>query len=528
MGVSVVLDEHTVRPEPNTTLYQCAETLGVRVPTSCFSQGKCRECLVEVTEGEDLLTPRSPEEEHLQGSFRLSCRARTIAGTGTICCSTLRRGALRIEEEAHHTVRPLDPSVERPTASGLLFGAALDLGTTAVVVRLHDLASGEIVATQSFENPQRFGGSDVMARIRYDSEHPGRLLRRTLLGYLGHALEAFPCRTEEIVELVVAGNSTMRDLMFGLDVSTIGVHPYRSLTELSRRRGEQASTHLETSAKKLRLPMQKEAVVYGLPLIASHVGADIAAGLLACGFANGEDVCVLMDIGTNTEIVVGNRNCLLAASCPAGPAFEGGAIRCGMPALTGAIERVQLGDDGSVSHNVIGGGAPKGICGSGLVDLLGELARTGQMNPQGRFDDDLEGVFQVDQTHDVSFSEHDVNELAQAKGATIAGLRLVLREYGVKLDEVAHLYLAGGFARHLDLDAARRIGLLPSLPDERIIKVGNAALEGASRVLLSIAERRRLEQLVLRIGHLQLETQPDFFDVFVDGCQFTPVEEVAP
>lgn len=527
MGVSVVFDGRSAHPAPGTTLYRCAEELEIRVPTSCFEQGKCRECLVEIDDGAELLTPREPEEQHLEGAFRLSCRVRTTGGEGVVRCHTLRRGELRIDDDAAVSERPLDPAVCF-AAGTRAFGAAVDLGTTAVVVRLHDLASGQLVATQSFENPQRFGGSDVMARIRYDGEHPGRLLQRTLLGYLGHALEALPCEREELLELVVAGNSTMRDLFFGRDVASIGVHPYRSQTEEELRRGERRSTHLETTAKKLRLPMADGARVYGLPLIASHVGADIAAGVHACGFAEGEGVCVLMDIGTNTEIVVGNRHRLLAASCPAGPAFEGGAIRCGMPALTGAIERVRLGADGTISLDVIGAGAPQGICGSGLVDLLGELARTGQMNEQGRFDDELDGVLWIDRERGVAFSEHDVNELAQAKGATIAGLRLVLRAYGVELADVERLYLAGGFARHLDTGASKRIGLLPDLPDERITKVGNASLEGASRVLLSRTERERLEQLVLRIEHVQLETQPDFFDVFVDGCQFAPVLESAP
>ena len=186
---------------------------------------------------------------------------------------------------------------------------------------------------------------------------------------------------------------------------------------------------------------------------------------------------------------------------------------------------MRLGADGAPELTVIGAVEPAGICGSGLVDLLGELRRTGRMNAQGRFDDDLDGRFVLDAASGVHLTEFDVNELAQAKGANVAGLRIVLEQYGVSLDDVEMLYLAGGFAYHLDLDAARRIGLVPGLPDERIVQVGNAALEGAALALLSVSARRELERLVGRIEHVELEVSPSFFDAFVDGCQFVPVGE---
>jgi uncharacterized 2Fe-2S/4Fe-4S cluster protein (DUF4445 family) len=267
--------------------------------------------------------------------------------------------------------------------------------------------------------------------------------------------------------------------------------------------------------------MHTEADVYGLPLIGSHVGADAAACLLATGIADRREISVLMDIGTNTELIMGNRERIVAASCPAGPAFEGGGVLCGMPALDGAIERVAIADDDEVCFEVIGNATPQGICGSGLVDLLSELRRTGRMNPQGRF---LSGcdVFSVREP-DVTFTERDVNELAQAKGANVAGLRILADVFGIDLSEVERFYLAGGFAQHLDVRAAKRIGLIPPLDDSRIIRVGNAALEGAARVLLSRTARRELEAVVRRVEHIELETHPQFFDFFVEGCQFVPI-----
>jgi len=230
-----------------------------------------------------------------------------------------------------------------------------------------------------------------------------------------------------------------------------------------------------------------------------------------------------MDIGTNTELIVGNRERILAASCPAGPAFEGGAIACGMPGLEGAIEEVSIEDDGTFRLGTIGNVPPEGICGSGLVDLLSELLRTDRMNMMGRFEDGLERVT-LDAGRPIYFLEQDVNELAQAKGANIAGLRVVFSDYGVRFEDVAVFYLAGGFGRHLKTSASKRIGLIPNISDDKIVQVGNAALEGATIALVSRARREELEFLVKKVEHRRLESHPDFFDFFVDGCQFRPAE----
>jgi len=404
-------------------------------------------------------------------------------------------------------------------ATGL--GLAMDLGTTTVVVRLFDLASGAMVADTAFENPQRFGGSEVMARIQYDTEHPGKLLRRTLAGYLTHAIEEFPCDPREIREMVVVGNSTMRDLFFRQNVYSIGQSPYRSITEIEMAEGKRATTSLVETGRRCLLPIDPAARVYGAPIISGHVGADAAACMLAVDVAHEDRLVAVMDIGTNTELILGNRHRILAASCPAGPAFEGGAIACGMPALEGAIEGVRICDDGAFELKVIGGGAPAGICGSGLIALMSELLRTGRMNERGRFEHDLD---RIDLAPDVYFLESDVNELAQAKGANVAGLQTVCSNYGVSFDDIEVFYLAGGFGRHIDVEAAARIGLIPPIPKDRIVQLGNAAIEGASMALLSESKRRELEETVLRVEHCRLETHPRFFDFFVDGCLFQPVE----
>ena len=538
MSVTVQIDSHRIESDPGATLFGLAKRMDVRIPTSCSGNGNCRECLVEITGGGELLSGRASEEDHLQGDFRLSCRATVEAGSGTIRCQTLQRGSIRIEE---HGVRlpcldealPLGPAVTRDgdrvrldgeeidRTTGPLHGLAVDLGTTTVSMRLVDLETGRIKASQSFENPQRFGGSDVLARVKFDTDHKGRLLRRTLAGYMSRAIESFGVPAGSIYEVVLVGNPVMRDLFFGLDVYPLGQMPYRSVTEQEFRDGQRPGTHLAKRGKQSLLPIHPDGRVYALPLIGSHVGADMTACLLATGLAREERTVAVMDIGTNTELVIGNRHKLQAASCPAGPAFEGGQIQCGMPALDGAIERVQLEPEQRLG--VIGDGRPTGLCGSGLIDLLGELRRTEKINSCGRMTDDSDR-FSLDAENNVYLTEEDISQLAQAKAANVAGLHLLHQNYGIDFSDLDVFYLAGGFARHIDLGHARRIGLIPDLPDERIVQVGNAALEGATLALLSVAAREEADQLVRSIEHVELETFPEFFHCFADGAQFEPFQ----
>ena len=544
MNVTLIINGQATPATNGLSLFDHAERLGVPVPTSCHKQGKCKECLVEVIEGMDLLTPQTAEEEHLRDNFRLSCRTHVVddVGPGQIRCHTMRRGRMRIESEASDLPQvwlstELDPAVTRrgsailldgteiERSAGPIHGIAMDLGTTTIVLRLFNLETGQLVADASLENPQRFGGSDVMSRIHYDTHHRGRLLARTLAGYLSHVIEEFPVNPKSIYEVVLVGNSTMRDIFFHQDVYTIGQNPYRSITEIELADGKRTTTSLMQSGRRLLLPIHPQARVYGGPIISGHVGADAAACMLAVDLANEDRLVAIMDVGTNTELVVGNRQRILAASCPAGPAFEGGAIRCGMPGLNGAIEDVAIDDNGNFVLRVIGDTEPAGICGSGLVDLTSELVRTGRMNELGRFEDDSHRIT-LDAEHNIYFLESDASELAQAKGANVAGLHTVFSRYGVQFDDVEVFYLAGGFGRHLDIASAKRIGLIPNIADSKFVSIGNAAIEGASMALLSRSRRNELEQIVKRVEHCRLETHPRFFDFFVEGCQFKPLESL--
>ena len=497
---------------------------------------------MEISEGMELLTPRAPEESYLREKFRLSCRCRIVSDSGIVRCHTMRRGEMKIERHAFDLPAgtkklQIDPAVTRDgdrilldgeeiaRSTAPIHGLAMDLGTTTVVVRLLNLETGEVVADSSFENPQRFGGSDVMARIYFDTHDRGKLLQRTLVGYLTHVIEEFPVDPQTIYALVVAGNSTMRDLFFRLNVHSIGQSPYRSITELQMDDGQRKTTSLCARAGELGLPLHPKARVYGLPIISGHVGADAAACMLAIDLANEERTVAMMDIGTNTELILGNKGKIFAASCPAGPAFEGGAIACGMPGLPGAIEKVRIQDDGSVKAAVIGGGPAEGICGSGLVDLLGELLRTNRINTLGRFEDgEHRFLLGLNGGPEIFLSESDINELAQAKGANVAGLRVIFHDFGISFDEIDVFYLAGGFGRHLDIESSKRIGLIPNIPLEKIRQVGNAAIEGACIALLSKSKQNELESLVKKVKHCRLEAHENFFNFFVEGCQFQPVE----
>ncbi|MEW5978439.1 MAG: ASKHA domain-containing protein [Acidobacteriota bacterium] len=518
------------------TLFDHADELQVQVPTSCGRTGTCHECIVEIKQGSEALSPRTDAESFLSEPYRLACQARLTNPDADVAFSPLRRRPKILvscgtvcEERDSPLVRREDgvyydgEQIDRDR--GRLYGIAMDLGTTTVVLELVDLENGRVLCVSSFENPQRFGGSDVMNRISYDGGPNRGELHKAIINALNHEVRSI-CRRlrinrREIYELVIAGNSTMRDLFFGLDVQSIGQKPYKSAVEHEYLIGKRSTTSLLETADKLGIHLNPKARVYGLPLVASHVGADTAADLLAVDIESQEEVVMLVDIGTNTEVVVGHAGRMLSASCPAGPAFEGGLVKYGMPGCDGAIESVQI-VDGRFQYRTIGDLPAQGICGSGLIDLLAELRRTGRMTPKGVFSDRA-FEFTIVPEFNITFSRADASTLAQAKAANYCGQLIVMRQYGIGPMDVSKLYLAGGFANYVTVSNAVAIGFLAPVPEERIVKIGNAAVEGARRALLSRKRRKSLENLVKKIEHVELETTPDFFDVFVDGCQFKPM-----
>ena len=518
------------------TIFDYADELAVQVPTSCFRTGQCHECIVEVKSGIEALRPRNEVESFLRDNHRLACQAVVRDLDIDIVFSPLRRTP-KILTLTNEKPIELDPLVTRRGDSvyydgdyidryrGHLYGLAIDLGTTTIVIDLVDLETGKSVHVSSLENPQRFGGSDVMHRISYDTEFGGEL-RKAVVNALNHEIlemgERLGFVRQEIYEIVLVGNSTMRDIFFKLDVQSIGQKPYKSTIEHEYLEGKRKTTSLIKKTRRLGIRANPKAVVYGMPLIASHVGADVAADLVAIDIASQDEVVMLVDVGTNTEVVVGHAGRLVAASCPAGPAFEGGGIEYGMPGYEGAIESIHL-NNGQTEYRTIGGVEPEGICGSGLIDLLAELRNHNLMTPMGVFMEKKQRKMTVIPEYGITLSRDDASNLAQAKAANYCGQFIVMREFGIDPADVKKLYLAGGFANYVDARNAIDIGFLAPIADERIVKIGNAAVQGAREVLLSRKKRESIEDLVKKIEHVELETTPDFFEIFVEGCQFKPM-----
>ena len=542
----VFLNSKRLDSKKDDSLFDFADSLSVRVPTSCGRTGECHECIVEVRRGASALTPLTESEKFLRGNYRLACQALVADPSADIEFSVLRRqpriltsGTRRDVELRPAYVRGDDGEsvvfngpegpVTVDTFRQAIYGIAADLGTTTVVLNLVDLESGETVYTASFENPQRFGGSDIMNRISYDGGPDAGELQAVMVSSInfeiGEMVRALKIRRRQIYEIVAVGNTTMREIFFGIDVQSIGTRPYKSSVEDEFRASKRPTTALSATAARLGLRIHPKATVYGGPLIASHLGADVAADLLALGMEDRTDPVILVDVGTNTEVVVGYNGKLLAASCPAGPAFEGGEVTYGMPGYDGAIEKVAINARGLAESRVIGDVEPIGICGSGLIDLLAELRRTGLMDELGKFDDGS-GEYEFSESNNLTLSRADISALAQAKAANYCGQAIVLREYGLPIDEFEKLYLAGGFANYVDASNAIDIGFIANMPLDRVEKIGNAALEGATIMLLSTPKREEIEKLTATIEHVELETAPDFFDFFVEGCLFKPMENV--
>ena len=541
----VYLNSQKLDSEKGESLFDFADSLSVRVPTSCGRTGECHECIVEIRKGAEAITPQTTSEKFLRGDYRLACQAFVadqsaeiefailrrqprILTSGLKRDVTLRPSYTRFEQDVVFDSPKGPVTVDRYT--GAIYGIAADLGTTTVVLNLVNLESGEIEYTASFENPQRFGGSDVMNRISYDGGPDSGELQSVIVSSInfeiGEMVRILNIRRRQIFEIVAVGNTTMRDLFFGIDVQSIGTRPYKSLVEEEFKAGERVTTALTTSASGLGLRIHPKAIAYGGPLIASHIGADTAADILALGIEDQIEPVILVDVGTNTEVVIGNREKLYAASCPAGPAFEGGQITYGMPGYDGAVEKIVIDDQGSVvSQDVIGDAPPVGICGSGLIDLLAELRRVNLMDELGKFSDGS-GSYEFSEDNGLTLSRSDISALAQAKAANYCGQAIVLREYGLPTDSFEKLYLAGGFANYVNESNAIDIGFIANVPIEKVQKVGNVSLEGAVIMLLSTSKRREIEKLATTVQHIELETAPDFFDFFVEGCMFKPMENI--
>ncbi len=421
------------------------------------------------------------------------------------------------------------------TATSGLYGAAVDVGTTTIVAHLVDLATGTTLGAAAALNRQATYGDDVISRIIHAGE-PGGLerLRDAALGVtnvlIGGLAQAHGVARDDIVGAVLAGNTTMLHLFFGLPPAEIRREPYIPVISMppAYRAGE------------VGLRVNHHATVAWMPGVSSYVGGDITADVLAAGMDGTDELSMLIDVGTNGETVVGNRDFLVCCACSAGPAFEGGGITWGMRAALGAVQRVKITPGGGLSWSTIGGGRPRGICGSGLVDLLAELLladyldRAGRLRPDApvvrQGPDGLEAVVvpagESASGRDIVLTSADIENLLRAKAAVYAGGSLLTRRLGIDIRDIQRIYVAGGFGTYLDITKAILIGLLPDVPVERVTFIGNGSVAGAKMALLSQEAWRRAALVAQKMTYRELSTDTGFMEEYVSAT-FLPHTDCA-
>jgi uncharacterized 2Fe-2S/4Fe-4S cluster protein (DUF4445 family) len=588
-----------IRVPPGVTVFDAASWNGIAIDSTCGGHGTCRKCLVRVDEGSvpvSNLDVRAFSAEQLREGWRLACRAnattdlrvevpplvtRPKAATVGVGRQVILRPAIQkryvqladptLADQATDSERllaaidDLDLRVELDVLRGIgrtlrahdfavtavivddvlidvepgdttarCFGLAFDLGTTTVVANLLDVTTGTPVAVASALNKQQPFGGDVITRISATMMDPAALdklralAHETLDELTREVCAAGGVAPGEIYEVAVAGNATMVHIALGIDPEPLGVAPFIMA----------AREFPSLLATDLGLTVHPRARAMVFPALGAYVGGDIVAGLIASGMDRDKRLRLFIDVGTNCEIVLGNADRLLATAAPAGPAFEGAAIRCGMRAADGAIEVVRV-RDGSLELGVIGDAEPLGLCGSGLVDAVAALVGAGLIDASGRFvpeelaasiapgiadrlgTRDGERIFTLH--GDVYLSQRDVRALQFAKAAISTGWSLLLEEFGVPVSDVQQVLLAGSFGSYLSPASAIRIGLVPKLPVLRVVSAGNVAGEGAKMALFSLRERASAVALLEEVEYVELSDRSDFNDRFVDLLGFPSV-----
>jgi uncharacterized 2Fe-2S/4Fe-4S cluster protein (DUF4445 family) len=405
------------------------------------------------------------------------------------------------------------------------YGIAVDIGTTTVVMYLVDLSSGELVDVASTYNSQIRFGDDVITRIVHATEHNElHNIHRAVISDVNELLKLILSSHDldngSIDCFVVAGNTTMTQLFFELDPAAIREEPYIPT----------ANTFPLAYAGELRIKAHPNTPVYAFPCVASYVGGDIVAGILAARIHKKEEISIFIDIGTNGEIVIGNSEWLMSAACSAGPCFEGSGIKHGMRATNGAIEDVKIDPETKeVAIEVIGANAkPTGICGSGMIDAVAGMFLAGILDQKGKLqegssdrvrkgEDGLEFVIYSGEKRDIVLTEPDIENLVRAKAAIYAGFTTLLNEVGFTFDDVQKVCIAGGFGKFLDIEKAITIGMLPEMPMEKFEYMGNTSVIGTYLCLLSRTMREEAEDISRKMTYLELSVSNSFMDEYMSG-----------
>jgi len=507
---------------------------GVEIDSECGGRGICGKDIIRVEGGSGSLSEMTAVERHfseqgvLMPGQRLACQARVAKDGEDIRVFIRHSGKYTILTDAVETDVELNPSVFRQNDrvlyqtgddlgvyQGRIFGLAIDVGTTTLVMQVIDLVTGEDVSDPIASlNPQIAYGNDVISRGGYAMTHGGlRELQAVVVDGVNKSLRELEKRlnveegsiTRYIYDVVAVGNSTMRSIICGQDPSTLAVLPFEPLDEGS----------VTLGASEVGLSIHPKGKVYGASLIGGHAGADCLADIIATRLYRNPEIQMVIDIGTNGEVAIGNRDRIMTASCAAGGAYEGYQTRCGVGAIEGAVTKIRI-DDGRATYETLGNRNPVGICGSGMIDLLAELLRNGIMNERARIKDDYH------LTDTIAVSQEDINQLITAKAGLRLDQDLLIEYYGITLDKVARIYLAGGFGNYMDIDNAMAIGLLPKTDRDKYVRFGNGALAGAKDMLLSQEIRRDAE----RVARMTEHTKPneiegeDFMYMVADRMYF--------
>ena len=485
----------SLEARPGESLLELLRRGGFPVSAACGGNGTCGKCKVRLGDGREVLACRTPAE---------NCRVSIEENRGGVICT---------ESAAARNVEARE---------GL--GAAVDIGTTTVAVKLFDLRDGRELGVKSAWNVQTPYGADVITRCQYIMEHEDGLERLSGLireQVFGMADELR--RGEKIDEIFIAGNTVMEHIFMGLSPASIAVAPFKPLS-------------LFDGGEVFR---EKDAALYCAPCVAGYVGGDITAGLLASGLDEKDECSLFLDVGTNGEMALGGRDGFLCCAVASGPAFEGAGISCGMASAGGAVSRV-CWTQGGPDFQVIGGGEPKGICGSGLLDLLAMLLKLGIVDETGRLlppdeapegfdrwlteDENGNGVFHL--TDSVYLSAADVRQLQLAKAAVAAGIEVLTETARIRIEDVDRLYLAGGFGVHLDPHSAAAIGMLPDCLKDRTVSIGNSSLAGAAQALLDRKKRDQLLKIKEKCQYLELSGNQDFNRLYPEHMMFGEEDEI--
>jgi uncharacterized 2Fe-2S/4Fe-4S cluster protein (DUF4445 family) len=510
------------------TLVEAAAQAGIILTTPCGGKGTCGKCAVLL---------------HPSGQRILACQRRVDSDLAVVVPPESRFYEHKILDQGIAPGVQIHPTIyhryESIAGQGRLLGVAIDIGTTTVVAKLLDMVTGRCLATQAVLNPQTRFGDDVVSRINYaQSEEHFVELHDVIVGCINEMIRRL-CRqaqadTSSLYEASIVGNTTMNHLFLRLPVEQLGRAPYRAWS---------VDAH-DLPPGDLGIEINPAGNVHCAENIAGFVGADTTAVALAVDMDAVEDRVLVVDIGTNGEIVLGTREKLYAASCAAGPALEGARIRYGSRAADGAVEAVVFNED--ISLDTIGASRPRSICGSGLIDAVAVLLDLGIVDMTGRFTDgqskgaslpkplasrilEYEGqpafcLAWSEQTSqpDILLTQRDIREVQLAKAAIRAGIRILMNKLGMSDLDVDRVLLAGAFGNYIRPSSAIRIGLLPNVPLERIESVGNAAATGAEILLISEECRERAARLARRIQYIEIAHEKDFADLFADAMLLSP------